>query len=49
MPVTRKAFLMGRDKEYPLTAETERNANALLAGMHELEKAYGREFEVSSG
>jgi len=49
--ITKKEFLMGRDKEYPLTPEMDKNADELLLRICALEKEPGCPvpFKVGSG
>lgn len=44
-----EAYLMGRDKAYPLSAEQKANASRLLAKIHELQLVCPHAFEVRSG
>lgn len=47
--ISKKDLLMGRDREYPLTAELEQNLMKLVEAIQKLEVAYGKPFSVSSG
>lgn len=47
--ITRDEVLMGREKDYPLTAELEKNLARLLVSLNQLRQAYGEIMKVSSG
>lgn len=47
--ITLKEFLMGREKEYPLTLELALNAASLLAAINYIRGVYGESLTVSSG
>lgn len=47
--ITRDEILMGRDKEYPLTSQLEKNLDALLIATNKLRALYGKAMTVSSG
>lgn len=47
--ITLTEFLMGRDKEFPLTIEQALNAAKTLAGINYLRGRYGRPLSCSSG
>lgn len=47
--ITRDEVLMGRDKEFPLSAELESNLTQLLDALNKLRSAYGKPMSVSSG
>lgn len=40
---------MGRDRDYPLTPEQERNLEKLLIAVNQVRAAYGKPMRVSSG
>lgn len=47
--IFRKEILMGRDRDYPLTPEQERNLEKLLIAVNQVRAAYGKPMRVSSG
>lgn len=47
--ISREEILMGRDKEYPLTPELERNLQKLLKCLNMFRSIYGHPMIVSSG
>jgi len=47
--ITRDEVLMGRDKQYPLTPELERNLQELLRRLNMFRQMYARPMVVSSG
>lgn len=47
--ITRDEVLMGRDKEFPLSANLEKNLNKLLIAINKLREKYGKPMAVSSG
>lgn len=47
--ITRAEILMGRDVQYPLTAELEDNLSKLLDCLNQLREVYGQPMFVSSG
>jgi len=47
--ITREEVLMGRDKQYPLTPELERNLQELLRRLNLFRQIYGRPMVVTSG
>lgn len=47
--ITRDEILMGRDKEFPLTPELEKNLLKLLESLNYLRYDYGKPMTVSSG
>ena len=47
--ISRDQILMGRDKEFPLSAELETNLSKLLEAVSKLEALYGKPMTVSSG
>lgn len=47
--ITRAEILMGRDKEFPLNIELEKNLERLLDSINKFRKFYGRPMIVSSG
>jgi len=47
--ITREEVLMGRDKQYPLTPELERNLQELLRRLNLFRQMYARPMVVSSG
>lgn len=47
--ITKKEILMGRDVEYPLTEELEKNLEKLLEAVNKLRSKYGKPMIVSSG
>ncbi len=47
--ISRDEVLMGRDKEYPLSADLEINLTKLLEAVNKLRAAYGKPMYVSSG
>jgi uncharacterized protein YcbK (DUF882 family) len=47
--ITREEILMGRDKQYPLNEEQEKNLQILLERVNKLRKEYGKPMIVSSG
>lgn len=47
--ITRKEFLMGRDVEFPLSAQLETNLAHTLEVMNKIRYAYGKPMSVSSG
>ena len=49
MPITRNEILMGREKEFPLTAELEKNLEKLLKALNQFREIYGKPMHVSSG
>lgn len=49
MSISKKEVLMGRDKDFPLTEEQEKNLEHLLEALNKLRKAYGKPMYVTSG
>lgn len=49
MSITRKEVLMGRDVEYPLSEEQEKNLEKLLEAVNKLRSLYGKPMRVTSG
>ena len=47
--ISRDEILMGRDKEFPLSAELEENLANLLVAVNKLRDLYGKPMYVSSG
>ena len=47
--ITRSEVLMGREIDYPLSAELETNLSALLYSVNVLRAEYGKPMRVSSG
>jgi hypothetical protein len=47
--ISRAEVLMGREKEYPLTPELEKNLTHLLTALNMFRTAYGKPMLVSSG
>lgn len=47
--ISRKEVLMGRDTEYPLEAEVEKNLEKLLKAVNLLRELYAKPMNVSSG
>ena len=47
--IPREEVLMGRDKQYPLTLELERNLEELLRRLNLFRQMYGRPMVVTSG
>ena len=47
--ITREEVLMGRDKQYPLTPELERNLQELLRRLNLFRQMFGKPMRVSSG
>lgn len=47
--ISRAEILMGRDKDYPLTPEMERNLDKLLAALNKFRALYGKPMIVTSG
>lgn len=47
--ISRDEVLMGREKEYPLTPDLEKNLSRLLAALNLFRGAYGKPMNVSSG
>lgn len=47
--ISREEVLMGRDKDYPLTPELEKNLTKLLEALNKFRKIYGKPLIVSSG
>lgn len=49
MFITRNEILMGREKEFPLTEELEKNLEKLLKALNQFREIYGKPMQVSSG
>lgn len=47
--LTEKEFLMGRDKQSPLTEEMKKNTQKLLSAVNKLLSFYGKKVSISSG
>jgi hypothetical protein len=47
--ITNEDYLMGRDVEYPLSADLQANAEDIVAKLNQLEIASKRSFFISSG
>jgi hypothetical protein len=47
--ITRDEVLMGRDKEFPLNSELEKNLEILLKALNKFRAIYGKPMVVSSG
>lgn len=47
--VTRNEILMGRDREYPLTPELEKNLSILLVRVNKLRQVWAKPLIVTSG
>jgi len=47
--ISREEVLMGRDKEFPLTPEQEKNLANLLTALNKLRAAYGKPMRITSG
>ena len=47
--VTPTEYLMGRDKQYPLSPEQERNMLLLLEKINDIRDVYGKPLVISSG
>lgn len=49
MFITRNEILMGREKEFPLSEELEKNLEKLLKALNQFREIYGKPMQVSSG
>lgn len=49
MSITQDEILMGREKEFPLTVELEKNIYILLKALNQFREIYGKPMRVSSG
>lgn len=47
--ISRKEILMGRERDYPLTPEMDKNLEKLLEALNKVRQAYGKVMIVSSG
>ncbi len=47
--LTREEYLMGRDKDFPLTFEQARNLDKFLVCIHAFQRASGLALDVTSG
>lgn len=47
--ITTTEYLMGRDKQFPLSPDQERNMLSLLGKLNEIRDLYGKPMSVSSG
>jgi uncharacterized protein YcbK (DUF882 family) len=47
--ISRAEVLMGRDRDYPLTPDMEKNLEKLLLAVNKLRVIYGKPMRVSSG
>lgn len=49
MLITRNEILMGRDGEFPLSLQLEKNLSQLLVSLNKFREIYGKPMTVSSG